>query len=295
MARYEPIKDYSANLVANYKFNETSGTTCIDSKGVYNGTFTGTTSITENGETFRRFNGTSDYVGFTSKVIPIGKKSIKFRIRTTNTTKYEGIINNSDGATTNYGIFIYTRPTGEIAVGLNKGVSETTNFGFMSNKKINDGLWHDVMFTWDGTVKANSVCIYIDDMINADNTTTANSIETTQPSLNLTIGRYATNYFKGDLDELEIYNEVIEFQYKKYYLIQNNQNLYSINNSFYPVGQTPTKELFEKFGTDDLTPLTQTFNKNNILMQDDGTVGIGKQFSCDLNSEILSINEVNME
>ena len=78
------------------------------------------------------------------------------------------------------------------------------------------------------------------------------------------------------------------------YLIQNNQNLYSINNSFYPVGQTPTKELFDKFGTDDLTPLTQTFNKNNILMQDDGAVGVGKQFSCDLSSEMLSLNNVNV-
>jgi len=77
------------------------------------------------------------------------------------------------------------------------------------------------------------------------------------------------------------------------YLIQNNQNLYSINNSFYPVGQTPTKELFEKFGTDDLTPLTQTFNKNNILMNNDGVLGNGKQFSCDLSNEMLSINSTN--
>lgn len=79
------------------------------------------------------------------------------------------------------------------------------------------------------------------------------------------------------------------------YLIQNNQNLYSINNSFYPVGQTPTKELFEKFGTYDLAPLTQTFNKNNILLQDDGTVGVGKQFSCDLSSEMLSLNGMSIE
>lgn len=81
----------------------------------------------------------------------------------------------------------------------------------------------------------------------------------------------------------------------KKFIIQNGTDLYSINNSFYKIEQTPTKELFDKYGTDDLIPLTQTFNKNNILMNSDGVIGVGKQFSCDLNSEILSLNNINME
>lgn len=71
---YVPKKDYSANLVADYKFDETTGTTCIDSKGSYNGIYNGTTSVKGSVGNARSFNGTSDYIQFNNPVIPLGKK-----------------------------------------------------------------------------------------------------------------------------------------------------------------------------------------------------------------------------
>lgn len=240
MARYEPIKDYSVNLVANYKFNETSGTTCIDSKGAYNGTYTGTTSVTENGETFRRFNGISDYVSFSNPVIPLGKKSIKFRIRRNGyPTNYEHIMVNITGGTTDYGMQITCSNNAGLHFYIQSYKSNRNGLfptiAIPDSFNIFDNQWHDILFTWDGLIGVNNVKLFVDNLSVPISSVNGISTETTIQSHNLIIGKYTTAnsaFFKGDLDNIEIYNEVLEYKNYKRFLIQDKTNvLYTLDTS----------------------------------------------------------------
>ncbi|MBN3423613.1 LamG domain-containing protein [Clostridium botulinum] len=242
MATYYPKKDYLVSLVANYKFNETSGTVCLDSKGTYNGTYMGTTNVTDISQgisnTYRTFNGINDYIAFNNQIIPIGKKSIKFKIKTT-TTSSSFIINNSGGATANYGFLLginNSEGDGKVAVNISKSTSGSYNLILISNKTVCDGNWHTVLFTWDGTTSTNSAKLYIDDLINEDVAGTPLVTETINASYNLFVGKTGNPsspyyFFNGSLDEIEIYNEVIEFTANKYIIQDKNNNLYTLNKS----------------------------------------------------------------
>lgn len=195
--------------INNYKFEETSGTTCVDSKELYNGTYVGTTSAVGSIGNARNFNGASDYIQFASKVIPIGKKSIRFKIKTT-FTGTSVIMNNNSNSTANYGTSINIT-TGKIQFVLGKGTAGTWNLVLNSIASVNDGNWHTILITWDGTISTNSANLYVDGLLDASSTPL--STETILPSYNMRIGVNAgalTSYFQGTLDEIEIYNDVID-------------------------------------------------------------------------------------
>lgn len=252
MAKYTPKKDYLASLVANYKFNEASDTeVCLDSKGTYNGTYIGTTNVTDISQgisnTYRTFNGTNDYITFSNKVIPIGKKSIKFKIKTT-TTSFGFIINNSGGATANYGFSFTINDSKGVYVNISKGTPGEYNLSLTSNKIVCDGEWHTVLFTWDGTTSTNSAKLYIDDLINEDAAGTPLVSEMTNASYNLFVGKTGNPsspyyFFNGSLDEIEIYNEAIEFTANKYLIQDKNNILYTLNGT--DLVQTPSQILDE--------------------------------------------------
>lgn len=242
MTTYYHKKDYLTSLVVNYKFNETSGTVCLDSKGTYNGTYIGTTNVTDISQgisnTYRTFNGINDYIAFNNQIIPIGKKSIKFKIKTT-TTLASFIINNSGGATANYGFLLginNSEGDGKVVVTISRSTSGSYNLILISNKTVCDGNWHTVLFTWDGTTSTNSAKLYIDDLINEDVAGTPLITETTNASYNLFVGKTGNPsspyyFFNGSLDEIEIYNEVVEFTANKYLIQDKNNNLYTLNKS----------------------------------------------------------------
>ncbi|KEI76990.1 cell adhesion protein [Clostridium botulinum B2 128] len=267
MAKYYPKKDYLASLVADYKFNETSGTVCLDSKGTYNGTYIGTTNVTDIAQgisnTYRTFNGTNEYITFSNQVIPIGKKSIKFKIKTT-TTSFGFIINNSGGATANYGFSFAINDSKGVYVNISKGTPGTYNLLLSSNKTVCDGEWHTVLFTWDGTTSTNSAKIYIDDLINEDVAGTPLVIETTNASYNLFVGKTGNPspppyFFNGSLDEIEIYNEAIEFTANKYLIQDKNNNLYTLNESNLVQAslQTLDENNFNSNGFSDISKITK--------------------------------------
>lgn len=78
------------------------------------------------------------------------------------------------------------------------------------------------------------------------------------------------------------------------FLIQQDNDIYCIKNGVAKIGYTPTEEMFDKFCVHDLNVLIQNLNTNIIMMNDDGSLGVGKQFSCSLNDEILSLNSLSI-
>lgn len=228
---------YTQQLMNKYgaswiKFDESSGNV-TDSKGSAIGTITGTTRVTGVSGNALSFDGTS-YVSFNSKSIPLGKKSIRFKIKkdTLPTEVVETIIGDGYGST-QHGNLISITGTGSIRWISNKAVNGATRFSVSSTKNICDGQWHDVLFTWDGTTNVDGVKVYVDDMVTPNATGTANLTETVVQSNNLGLGKsFDANvyFFKGQLDELEIYNEVINPLANKILLL-SNEKVYSLKSN----------------------------------------------------------------
>lgn len=207
-------KDYSGNLIAQYKLDETSGATCIDSKGANNGTYYGSTSITESGLTFRRFNGTSDYIEFSNPIIPIGKKSIEFKFRKNGAPSSREIIMENDYNNAEKGSQIRVETSGQITWLISQG-NYSISLGIASVINVCDNQWHDILFTWDGATNANSVKAYVDNKNITSKTSTATSVESANNARPLLIGKGSIEKgFSGDISNIEMYNEVLDYTVK---------------------------------------------------------------------------------
>jgi hypothetical protein len=181
-------------------------------------TYTGTTTGTDGSISYRTFNGTSDYISYSTKVVPLGKKSIRFKIRLaagTFPTSAQILVCNAPDVT-NYGMRIYLEPSNK-SLNINLfNNTDGTGIGIVTtNAKVtlDDGKWHDILFTWDGTTSTNSMKLYADDMTTPVYQYTAKASETTAQTYNLFIGRHNNSaglYFKGDLTIPEIYGELVD-------------------------------------------------------------------------------------
>ncbi|MNW28308.1 F5/8 type C domain protein [compost metagenome] len=213
-----------------FKFDESSGDV-VDSKGSAVGS---TVNITRNEGILGNalsFNGTS-YVSFNNKITPLGKKSIHFYMRRTSLpTEPEIIYGHAYATATHHGDQIRLSPDGSIRWISYRGSSAGLRFDLNSgNKNVCDNQWHNILLTWDGTTNESAVKMYIDDMSTPVSTTTAISLETVTQTYNLGLGRAfdaAVNFYRGQLDSLEIYNEVINPVAHKI-LLSSNGKYYSV-------------------------------------------------------------------
>ena len=209
-----------------YKFDGESDITVID---------TGTqrqigTSYGENCDKFytgyngigrsRFFNGNDDYIALGNYYLHAGAKSIRFKFKKETSpasNKIEHIIRTS-GDNYNYGYFIgigsdilnqtignygFLPKTGSLYIAHVTGERQM-NFELQTPENVCDGQWHDVLFTWDGTMEVNSIKLYLDDMQTpvAQTTPKYNPERSGVPA---TIGKG----YHGYLDDIQIYNTVI--------------------------------------------------------------------------------------
>ncbi|OBR64924.1 hypothetical protein A7K91_04915 [Paenibacillus oryzae] len=243
--------------VAWFKMDEASGN-LIDSKGAFVGTNTGTTIVPGTSGNARNFNGINNVVQFNGRVIPVGKKSVRFRIKT-----------NQISPAGDYAFVLDTRGTNLTTGGglvcfvyqgnLYFGMIFATQAVYVSHLNISDNLWHDVLFTWDGTSNLNGLKLYVDDLITPKAMNTKSfpgEIHTV--NLRLGWGGYPY-YFRGQLDELEIYNDVITTQPDRSLIHKNGSYL-----TFFPeymewrsVGASLTKSILDQYGEDSLEEWTR--------------------------------------
>lgn len=194
--------------IAKYNFDNDSGTSVIDSVGSNDGTNKGATYVEGwNGEgKALSFNGKSSYVQFNERVVPIGKKSIKFKIRTNvkpASGVYPAVFDTRGGAVSGAGGLIsFTSADGSFSVQFwHNGVNALN-----ANSKVSiaDNNWHDVLITFDGS----ELKLYVDDMMTPKDVKIYDK-SSEYHSQNLILGKQV-NYFNGQIDEFEIYNDVIE-------------------------------------------------------------------------------------
>lgn len=186
----------------------------------YKGTCTGTEIITEGDKRFRRFSGDSDNkIVFPGTRIPKGKKTIRFKIRTSNINTMDSYpfssINNF--STGNKGLtFWISTALGEIVFGLWNETGTAINCR-ASDKDYRDGQWHDIAIQWDGTTAQNAVKIFVDDMSTPKSTATSSVNDSTITyTHDITLGilpvhsGIAARRFIGDISDLEIYSDIID-------------------------------------------------------------------------------------
>jgi hypothetical protein len=179
----------TSGLVSYYKLDANSN----DSVGSNNGTDTAisyaTAGIIGNSATF---NGTTSTIKVASFVgLPIGAsaRGVFVWIKTTSTALqfFFGYGSNVTGET--------------FSLGLNNGKLYFGGFGtadFTGNISINDGNWHNVGVTYDGT----TVKLYVDNVLDTSALRTLNTVAT-----DLYIGSInGTSIFTGSLDELAIFS-----------------------------------------------------------------------------------------
>src|SRR3989338_763252 len=195
------------NTVALWHMNEGSGNVADSSGNGNTGTPTGTSVVSGKFGNARSFNGVSDYIQIGSRVTPLGAKTYEFWIKTTHPTggTTRAMFDNLGGTSANHGD-AFSISSGKIYWASYKGVGGDDRFIVSGNTLINDGNWHHIAGTWDGTTNSNAVKVYVDGV--QDATGTADSTESTTQSFNLRIGasNEPSGYFPGTLDEVRISN-----------------------------------------------------------------------------------------
>ncbi|GEM_PF-6529776 len=197
--------------VSWFKMDENTGNSMIDSKGSAVARFTGTCSVYEGiSGNCKYFSGQNNYVRFSTKVLPLGKKSIRFKIKN-DSRLHVYILGNSQSDYYQHGENVRIDGVGRLVWESFRNTN-LLRFKITSSIIVNDNLWHDILLTWDGTTNVNGVKMYLDDMYVPHKTGTASSIETSTQSNNfaIAVNPYTNaNLYSGYIDEIEIYNEAI--------------------------------------------------------------------------------------
>ena len=247
-------------------FDDSSTSYTIDSIGGHLGTITGATRVTGwNGKGYAmNFNG-SQYINFTNKIIPLGAKSIRFKIKSNvlPVNLNQLIMVNTTG-TPNHGDGIGITPSGFIYWQNSQGTAGIPRFVLTGSFNICDGIWHDILLTWDGTTNGNSVKVYIDDMVNPHIVGTALTTESTVAQYDLIIGRYyngttypSEGYFRGQLDQIEIYDKVISGIQDKYFVFHDNMYKYHNGTSWINASVDANENDFKLNGMNNLSHITE--------------------------------------
>jgi len=235
----------TTGMVAQWNFNETSGTSAV-SGGTCgtscNGTLTNMTTTGQDAAAMtgwtannRRwgtgavmFDGSNDFVSVptTLSALSTNDRTIEVWVNTSSTTNQ--IVWWSQGSTSNPRNYVYVLSTGKVRFNVRDDSGNEISAGvFDSTKTINDGLWHFISAVWDNA--NNAAYIYIDGRL--DNSVTGlTTISTVTDTSTKNIGASGTpaEYFKGMIDSTRIYsralsaNEIlsnyqsgnIEFQYR---------------------------------------------------------------------------------
>ncbi len=202
----ETISDVilSQNPVAYWKFDETTGTTAIDSSGHgYNGTYVGTVSlgtegISDNSTAFSINGG-----GYMSVSVPI-TASFSIMVWGKSATTYwndygwlassrepNGFIIHPNPSTKSVGMYLINSSSG----------SAHTGFGGVTPEDITE--WHQYGITYDATTHLASAIL--DGQIVATETYTGNRVNDT---LTIWFGRdqYISRYGRGSIDEAALFS-----------------------------------------------------------------------------------------
>lgn len=201
---YNPFPDGGG--LALYQLNGDA----TDVSGNYDGTATNVTYGTGQFGQAGVFNG-SAYITATPQTQQQGF-SWSFWVNYTSTSLYSyiaSVYTGSDVSGVPNALFINSQNNGALALALGNNGSYVFNFNHTTTG-LNDGQWHQVVVSWDGTTAANAVRFYIDNVV----TTATSSISAASlPNYSeFAIGARAVDKilkFTGSIDQVRIFNRAL--------------------------------------------------------------------------------------
>jgi hypothetical protein len=154
-----------------------------------------------------RFNGSSSKIVATN---PVSQEpfSVSMWVNYTETRLFKAFIGIGNN-TTNAKFFINTQASGGIAAAFQHNGSYIFNFNH-STTGLNDGEWHHLAFSWDGTTNTNAVKFYIDKTLTSSTSTVAAS--STNAFTELVIGTTTSasaSMIDGDIDQVRIFSKAL--------------------------------------------------------------------------------------
>ncbi|OXS65593.1 hypothetical protein B1B04_24905 [Lysinibacillus sp. KCTC 33748] len=192
--------------VAWFGFDEVSGNVTDKLGNGYTGTVTGATRVEGwNGEgSAMDFNGVNQYVTFNSPILPLGAKTIRFKMLNRQNKTTSRIICTSSSTTV--GDLSITLTDNLLQLSIRHSVGSVHNF----IEAIDLNKWYDIMITFDGATIGSNIRMYVNDKEKFHGLLTSNE----QSGINMRLGNIAstliaTDYFNGQLDDFQIYNKAL--------------------------------------------------------------------------------------
>jgi trimeric autotransporter adhesin len=124
-----------------------------------------------------------------------------------------------------------TGPTGRIQFLANSGIPATV-FSVNTTAAYNDGKWHHVVATWDGTTGANQVIIYVDGVVAATGTALAGTIDQNAAPFCIGAQNATLEFFSGSVDEVAVYDRALSpAEVKAHYLTPLSGRWFAVNEA----------------------------------------------------------------
>lgn len=208
-----------SSLVGYYKLDEASGTTAvaqIGPTGTYVGspTLSGTRADGLISGTSVLFDGVNDTVDFGTSDFAFERTdsfSIALWIKTTTTGSSDTVSKSlSVSPFTGWVVGPSSTTAGAMQFDLVNSSVATNRLKVINSVLINDGNWHHVAITYDGTSLASGVSMYVDGVLDGSTTAPNDTLSASilAGAAKATIGSRdsALAFFPGDLDDVRIYD-----------------------------------------------------------------------------------------
>jgi hypothetical protein len=198
------ISGIDDGLVGYWSFNEASGNIVLDDSGNGNdGTIFDAQWVTGVSGSALSFDGLDDYIDYTDPILNTPPYSICVWVKP-DSINYGYIIDNGGGYNYGYGFYILINETGYWWFG---GKRQDTYHGSVRYQTPSTD-WTFVCGTWDGE-DVNNLKLYINGQLVSGNIYTYPDPGAEPFNLKIGTSIFNMNNFGGDIDEVRIYNRIL--------------------------------------------------------------------------------------
>ena len=152
------------------------------------------------------FNGSSSQITYSQQVVPTGATSVSFWYNSSGTTQVNYLMGGGIN-TASKGITVgYNGSTNQFFGIVAKGVASLA--GVVVSSTYSNTGWYNIVFVWDGTTSTNAMKLYINGVLDGENTSDTSAASIGSYS-SFNIGGVSGTYSQGSIDQVRIFNTAL--------------------------------------------------------------------------------------